>query len=87
MTRELFAIDLHRHNTRHDGDSILLSRDGVRGNAHHIAKSKLQEPASHQIVKVGDEVSRKGLYRVEKWILDSYGWLTSRDEGQSSFNL
>lgn len=83
------SINLHLHATRWEGASLLLSRDGKRGNAHHVPKSLILDPdrVTHRLVKVGEESTRLGTYRVKGWKLRDLGGLTNESEGQGRLAL
>jgi hypothetical protein len=79
------GINLHLHHTRWEGASLLLSRDGKRGNAHHVPKSLMKDHdrVTHRLVKGGGEATRLGQYHVKRWKLQQLGWLGAEDdEGQ-----
>ena len=83
MSAAFIPLDLHIHTIRWEGQSLLLSRDGVRGNAHHIPKSLILDPnVSTQIVNSGSEATRKGHFHIAKWKAEELGWLAMEHEGQ-----
>lgn len=80
---DLVPIDLHIHSTRYPlPASRLVSRTGKRGDAHTISLSLMTQPRSTIPVRVQDEITHKGQFRIKRWKLVELGWLTSEDERQ-----